>query len=366
MADIEPFDGKANIERLVATTLGESTDRVPNMEILIEEDHVEALLGRKAGNTLAIGGNPAKGDKEEFGHKAIRPMHAKDNIELCELIGQDAILIEQFWTPIKQREPDGSVMPLDCRTIKSREDMERVVWPDETDMAERLQYIREYVEATRDSDIGVMFGGASISQYLYEMAIGFEDAMILTIEDPEFFDELMSRSADYFVELYSCVVAEGGVDIYCFGDDFAYNGGMFVQPDRFEAMWRPHYDRIMEPVRNAGKPIWFHSCGRIDDAMDMLLDMGAHCITPMDPGAVDYREYKKRYGNRVTLWGNIDAAGVLFTGTPEDVDQDVGAHMKVLKPGGRWIAASSHSIGNHIPHENFIAMINAIHKYGRY
>ena len=35
-------------------------------------------------------------------------------------------------------------------------------------------------------------------------------------------------------------------------------------------------------------------------------------------------------------------------------------------PGGRWLAGSSHSIVNYIPHENFAAMINAIHKYGAY
>ena len=33
---------------------------------------------------------------------------------------------------------------------------------------------------------------------------------------------------------------------------------------------------------------------------------------------------------------------------------------------GRWIAASSHSIVNYIPHENFITMLNAIRKYGQY
>jgi hypothetical protein len=37
-----------------------------------------------------------------------------------------------------------------------------------------------------------------------------------------------------------------------------------------------------------------------------------------------------------------------------------------MKPGGRWEAASSHSIVNYIPHENFVTMINAVHRYGRY
>ena len=40
--------------------------------------------------------------------------------------------------------------------------------------------------------------------------------------------------------------------------------------------------------------------------------------------------------------------------------------MEVLKPGYRYVAGSSHSITNFIPHENYIAMLNAIHRYGAY
>lgn len=36
--------------------------------------------------------------------------------------------------------------------------------------------------------------------------------------------------------------------------------------------------------------------------------------------------------------------------------------MDVLEPGGGYVAGSSHSIVNYIPHENFVTMINAIHK----
>jgi hypothetical protein len=42
------------------------------------------------------------------------------------------------------------------------------------------------------------------------------------------------------------------------------------------------------------------------------------------------------------------------------------AHAEVLMPGGRWVCGSSHSTPNFVPHENFVAMINAIHRYGRY
>jgi hypothetical protein len=40
--------------------------------------------------------------------------------------------------------------------------------------------------------------------------------------------------------------------------------------------------------------------------------------------------------------------------------------MEILKPGGGYVATVSHSVVNYIPHENVIAYINAVHKYGQY
>jgi hypothetical protein len=50
VTEIGPFACKVDIRRLVAALRGEKTDRVPHFEILIEDQHVERLLGRKVGN----------------------------------------------------------------------------------------------------------------------------------------------------------------------------------------------------------------------------------------------------------------------------------------------------------------------------
>lgn len=98
----------------------------------------------------------------------------------------------------------------------------------------------------------------------------------------------------------------------------------------------------------------------------MLIDLGVNAIAPMDPSGIDYRDCKKRYGTRLTLVGNIYITWPLVEGTPADVEHDVREHSKALKPGGRWVAASSHSIVNWIPHDNLITMINILHKEGVY
>ena len=93
MASIEPFVGQSDKERLLATLRGEIPDRVPHFEVLIEDQHVTKLLGRYAGNTLGVGGDPAKGSQAAEG---TRPMYPQDYIELCQMIGQDVIAPGRF------------------------------------------------------------------------------------------------------------------------------------------------------------------------------------------------------------------------------------------------------------------------------
>ncbi len=122
----------------------------------------------------------------------------------------------------------------------------------------------------------------------------------------------------------------------------------------------------MSPALVAGKPIMFHSDGNVDELVPMLIEAGVDCLNPLDPYGVDYRELKRTFGDRLCLSGNIDIEFPLAHGTPAEVEKDVKAHMEALKPGGGYICGSSHSIVNYIPHENFIAMLNAVHRYGVY
>ena len=361
----EPYKGEPDINRLFDAFKHRKIDRVPNFEVLIEDKHVEKILGRYAGNTLAIGGDPAKGIEESEG---ARPMHAKDYLEVCGIIGQDAMIVEAIWTPFKLRHEDGHLSLAADRSIKSRRDFEeRIVPPTDDDIEEKMQYVREYRQELDRSGTKVGFCvllGAYF-QTLYEFMIGMEDCMTLVYKDRDFIEELLEISTQYWVKFVKRALEEG-VDFIWPADDVAFKTGLFLRPEIMKEMWLPHVQRIIEPAVNSGVPVMFHSDGKIDDIIPWLADIGVDCIQPMDPYGIDYSDYKKRFGSLVCLAGNIDIEFPLAHGTPEDVERDVKAHMEVLKPGGGYVATSSHSIVNYIPHENFVAMVNAIHRYGSY
>ena len=361
----EPYSGEPDVQRLLDAFRRKKVDRVPNFEVLIEDRHVEKMLGRYAGNTLAIGGDPAKGVDESAG---ARPMHPEDYIEICKIIGQDAIIVESIWTPFKKRKEDGSLGLIADRSIKSQRDFEeKVLPPGDDEIEERMRYVREYrrVIDASGTKIGFCVLLAAYFQTLYEFMIGMEDCMTMVYEQRDFIEELLEISSSYWVKFVKRALEEG-VDFIWPADDVAFKTGLFLPPKIMKEMWLPHIARIIEPAVSTGKPVMFHSDGRIDDIVPWLVGIGVDCIHPLDPYGIDYREYKKKFGGMVCLAGNIDVEYPLAHGNPEDVEKDVKEHMEVLKPGGGYVASCSHSIVNYIPHENYIAMINAIHRYGSY
>jgi uroporphyrinogen decarboxylase len=360
----DPYIGKPDKNRFKAALLREPVDRVPNFETLIEDRHVEKILGRYAGNTLAYGGDPAKGAGNEF----ERPMYPGDYIEFCNIIGQDVMDFDGGqWTPFKRYNENGKLVQVADKSIKNRKDFNSLVLDSEAQINNTVKYIREYREVLKkeNSNIGIAPAFGCLMQTLYEFVVGMNDFMMMVYEDPVLVEDMLEVSTDHFVKMAKAVIAEKA-DFIFVGDDIAFKTGLFLPPDIMKKIWVPRLARIFEPAVESGIPILFHSDGKIDDVVEDLIEMGVNCIHPMDPYGIDYRDYKKRFGGRLALAGNVDVEFPLSNGKPEDVREDVKKHMEVLKPGYGYVAACSHSIVNYIPHENYIAYVNAIHEFGKY
>ncbi|MHB1346857.1 MAG: uroporphyrinogen decarboxylase family protein [Candidatus Humimicrobiaceae bacterium] len=361
---ILPYEGNTDKERLLAAFRREPVDRVPNFEILIEDKHVEKILGKYAGNTLAYGGDPAKGANAEAG----RPMFPNDFIDLCEIIGQDALMFDGgLWTPFKKQNENGEWVNAYSKDVKTRADYEALKLDSDAAIASTVGYIKEYKEALakRNSKLGVTALFGCLIQTLYEFVCGMNDFMMMVYEDRDLVEEMLEDSTVHFVNMSKAMVA-AGVDFIFPADDVAFKTGLFIPPKIFKEIWVPRMRRIFEPAVNAGIPVMFHSDGKIDDIVEDLIDMGLNCLNPMDPYGIDYSDYKKRYGSRLCLSGNYDVEFPLGNGTPDQIEADVKARMEIMKPGYGYVATCSHSIVNYIPHENYIAYINSIHKYGKY
>jgi uroporphyrinogen decarboxylase len=155
------------------------------------------------------------------------------------------------------------------------------------------------------------------------------------------------------------------VDVVKIGSGLITNIGPMLSPGTMEEFEFSLLREQAELVKERKLPLFFHVDGKVTPLIPQFLEMGVDILNPIDPcsGLQDIYEIKELYGDRLTLCGNIDIDNVLLKGSPEDVAEDVRAHIDRLARGGGYIVASSHNLHELIPVENFYAMRDTVHNY---
>ncbi len=352
---------KPNKERLLTVMRGGTADRVPNYEILLEARNVKALLGRDAGTTMAA--SRGSSDNALFSP----PLAPEAYAEICRQTGMDAMTLEALWTPLKQKDEQGNLHIINDGRINDWPDLEKALLPDEEhDFKPRREVLRDYVRVARQNNLGVVWCTGAFFQCSYFFLCDFNEFLVKFYTDRKFVETLFDLCTDYYVRMAEIAVEEG-VDVLFLADDIAFKSGTFVEPESFKELWMPRAKRIIKVGKDAGLPVMFHSCGNLTGVMDsIVMELGLDVLNPIEPYSMDIYDIKKRYGDRLTLSGNIDIAGPLAFGTPEQVREEVREHMERLKPGGRYILSTNHSVMDDIPPENYRAMLDAGLEFGRY
>ena len=160
---------------------------------------------------------------------------------------------------------------------------------------------------------------------------------------------------------------KAGAEIVMLGDDYAYNSGPMISPKHFKEFLLPGLKKMVSVVHDAGAYCVKHTDGNIMKIIDMIVETGIDGLNPIDPIAgMDIAEVKKKYGDRICIIGNIDCGELLTTGNQQQVIKAVKECISKASKGGGHILSSSNSIHSGVKPENFIALIEAARKYGKY
>ena len=352
---------KPNKERLLTTIRGGIADRVPHYEILLEARNVEAILGKDLGTTMAA----SRGTTANALY--ARPLGAEYFADICESTGMDAMTLESLWVPFKFKDDGGKVFNIYDGRINNWEDLDQMILPDwETDFKPRREVIREYVKVAKERNLAVVWCTGAFFQYCYYFLCDFSQLLEKFYLDPDFIERVFDMCIDYYIKITQMAIEEG-VDVVFVADDIAFKTGTFVSPDLFKPFWLPRMKKIIQLGRDAGLPIMFHCCGNVTHIMDdFVMELDTDVLNPIEPYSMDIFDIKRKYGDKLTLSGNIDIAGPLAFGTPEEVREEVRVKMESLKPGGRYILSTNHSIMDDIPPVNYRAMLDAGLEFGVY
>jgi hypothetical protein len=364
---------KPDKRRLLAALQCRQFDRVPNFEFLLMKRSMEAVLGgerlreveeryRRLDTVWPARSASEALDRSPLARYSCYLPPAECRV-LLERTGQDAIACTLSWKP-KSRAPEHEGVLARGQEGIIRDRSELRLLPSPPPVGEMISALDHYLGAFRGTGIGVGVMVRSVFCNTYE-TLGMENFMLMMYDDPGLILALFDRFAEYSVALAEAA-ASRDVDFLAVDDDLCDNNGCLVDPRFLRAEWAGRTACIMKPFLGRSRPIILHCCGNVRPVIPMAIELGFSALHPIQPNCNDIYAYKKQYGSQLCFIGNMDLAGVLAHGTPSEVRADTRAHLEELAEAGGYVAASSHSVTDDVPPENYRAMIETVWEHGRY
>lgn len=200
---------------------------------------------------------------------------------------------------------------------------------------------------------------------------GFSQYLMDTVLNPGLIEAIMDRVLEIFIERSRSIMAEIGdlVDVVYVADDLGAQNGPLFSPRTYRQLLKPRQKKLFEAIKRGNDvKILYHTCGSVIEFIDDLAEVGVDILNPVQTSAagMDPKTLKERFGGKVCFWGGIDTQSVLPFGTPEQVRDEVRRCIDAFAPGGGYVAAAIHNIRPEVPPENIVAMVEAVHEFGRY
>lgn len=246
--------------------------------------------------------------------------------------------------------------------ISSWQDFESYVWPKPEDVDySNFEKISKYLP----DSMGVIGQYGDIFTMVWEF-MGFETFAMMLYDDIELIEALFEKIGTIIFNLFENMITFDCVKAIWYSDDIAYDNGPMVSPVIIRKYLFPWMKKIGDLADKHSLPYLYHSDGKLWDFIDDIIACGVNALHPIEPKAMDIVEVKEKVKGKLCVIGNIDLSYTLTRGTPKETEGEVKEKIRKLAPGGGYCLGSGNSIPEYVRIENFVAMIEAAKRYGKY
>ena len=194
--------------------------------------------------------------------------------------------------------------------------------------------------------------------------IGYETMSFMSIEDPKLLRAIFENVGGRLVKLYEGYGSIAAVGALILNDDMGFKTQTLVSPDMLREYVFPWHKKIVEVCHKHGKAAILHACGNVNDVYDDIIACGWDAKHSFEDIIMPVWEFKAKYGKKITPLGGFDMDKISRLSLDE-----VRKHTRFLinncGKDGFYAVGTGNSVADYVPAENFLAMVEEAHTYGR-
>ncbi|KPL15341.1 MAG: hypothetical protein AMS26_07830 [Bacteroides sp. SM23_62] len=216
-----------------------------------------------------------------------------------------------------------------------------------------------------DDELSIHGSTYAPEDYLIDR-LGVEEAFLAMMTHPDKCREILLRYAQATARHIREQI-DAGVDAINFSAP--WTGQNFISLDMYENVIAPAQKVIADLCNEHNVPCYCHTCGSIDDRLELIIDLGfsgLECLDPPPLGNVELEDAVKRIGHRAFIKGNIDPVNTLMNGSPSQVRESAIRCLEAGMKARGFILSTACSIAPATPAENLDMLYEVVEQYGHY
>ena len=339
-------------ERVITVLKGRIPDRVPLMELFIDQQVADSICG----------GMDYLDFLEYIGMDVVTCLTMADEADDINWFDRERGIWEDKWGARQAFTGEVISIPVQPPRINAIEDIVDYVPPDPS-QAHVLGYAQKLVDRFKGKKAIAVVGEAVFAPS-QNLRGGLAPLMMDYILQPDLVKKLAEIGVEYHVELYRKLIDQG-VEIVVLGDDYAGKDGPFMSPAHFKEFILPGLTEVVQAVKDCGAYCIKHTDGNIWPILDMLISTGIDMLGPLEPAYMALDEVRRHSGMKTGVMGNIDV-DLLSRSTVEEIVKSTKEQLTRISPLGGHFFSSGNSISSSGKGENFVAMVETVKEFGTY
>lgn len=189
---------------------------------------------------------------------------------------------------------------------------------------------------------------------------GVDNFMMDMITAPDIIRTLMDFLTDQYL-VYGKGLIDAGADAILLTNPHA--NATVISRKQYETFSHPYIKRLITGLKAMGTTVIFHTCGKWNDRLDLVIAEGADIYFTDD---VDMNEAKRLMGSRGAVMGNVNVVQTMLQSSRNVVFEEACRCIESTAADGRFILSGNCFLPRDVPVDNVQALFEAGRRFGKY